>query len=225
MQEGRSPLLDSLFKLVMHRSEGAMIRPAGLLLIMLLDIGFGCAQDQSKNSTLIPFQSGDLWGYKNSRGEVVIRPQFSIAQDFSAGGIAAVVDRSGWIYIDETGKRLLKPVVVDNGPDYFSEGLARFLKDSKIGFFNTQGKIVIEPRFDFAHPFSEGLSAFCEGCREERDGEHKMMVGGQWGFLDTSGRIVIKPIYEAVESFSEGRSRVMLQGRWINIDRRGLEQR
>jgi hypothetical protein len=192
--------------------------------VLVLVITAGCLRQQPNDSILTPFESGDLWGYRNSRGEVAIQPQFVVARDFSGGGIAAVVEGSDWVYIDKAGTRLLKPLVVDNGPDYFCEGLARFVRARKVGFFDEQGRVVIEPRFDFALPFSEGMSAFCEGCREEGEGEHKRFVGGKWGFLDASGRTVIHPDYEAAEPFSGGRSRVMVKGRWIRIDRRGIEE-
>ena len=37
----------------------------------------------------------------------------------------------------------------------FSRGYFMFSADDKFGFIDKSGKIVIEPRFDMAHPFSE----------------------------------------------------------------------
>jgi len=73
--------------------------------------------------------------------------------------------------INEKGETVIRPFVVDNGPDYFEDGLARFRIDNKFGFFDRTGKIIIGAQFDFAFPFHEGLAAICAGCKEEPEGE------------------------------------------------------
>ena len=172
---------------------------------------------------LFPFEdpATHLWGYRNARGKVVIHPQFSVAQPFSQGGIAAVADDSGWKYINRQGRTLIRPFLLDNGPDPFRQGLARFREAGKIGFFNEHGKAVIPPRFDFAGPFADGRAAFCKGCRERPTGEYHSIEGGLWGFIDRKGTIVITPMYEKAETFHQGRARVMRNGRWTSIDRQG----
>ncbi len=172
---------------------------------------------------LFPFEDPGthLWGYRNPRGAVVIAPRFSVAQDFSNRGIAAVADESGWKYINRQGKTIIRPYLLDNGPDPFREGLARFREAGKVGFFDERGKVVIGARFAFAAPFSEGRAVFCQGCREQEEGEHRSIQGGLWGFIDRKGRIVITPRFDKAESFQEGKARVMLNGRWITIDRQG----
>ena len=80
-----------------------------------------------------------LWGYRDARGAVVIEPRFLVAQDFSAHGIAAVADAVGWKIIDQRGAVLIpQPYLVDNGPDPFQEGLARFVEGGRIGFFDRE---------------------------------------------------------------------------------------
>jgi hypothetical protein len=127
-----------------------------LFIILLLNLIPPQVQAQER---LIPFEKGDKWGYKDGRENEVIKPQFIQANDFSPEGMAAVVDDTGWAYIDTRGKIIIRPFVVDNGPDYFQEGLARFTVENKFGFFPKTGKVVIKPRFDFAAPFHEGLAA------------------------------------------------------------------
>lgn len=174
-------------------------------------------------ATPFPFENPvtHLWGYRNANGFVIIKPRFTVAQDFSAQGLAAVADESGWKVIDRKGKVLIRPFLLDNGPDPFQEGLARFTKGGKFGFFDERGKIVIAPRFDFAAPFSEGRAAFCRGCRDVADGEHRALEGGSWGFLDKMGRTVISPRFQKAGSFEQGKARVMLNGHWITINRQG----
>jgi len=59
----------------------------------------------------------------------------------------------------------------------------------KTGFIDPKGNIVIEPVFEKAIPFSEGLAAFAQN--------------GKWGFIDTAGKVVIEPRFAAVGRFSE----------------------
>jgi len=142
--------------------------------------------------SLIPFEDpdSDLWGYKTIRGAVAIPARYYVAGEFSRHGLAAVVDASGWQYVDTQGRCVIRPFVFDNGPDPFSEGLARFREDGKFGFFDETGRVVIPARFDFVKPFSGGSAEYCEGCTEQYEGEHMIHSGGTWGRIDRKGRVV-----------------------------------
>ena len=173
--------------------------------------------------SIFPFEDPDshLWGYKDVGGTVLIAPCYSVAQDFSPEGIAAVADQSGWMYIDTKAKVLIRPLILDNGPDPFQEGLARFGDKGKIGFFDQTGKVIIDPKFDFILPFYDGLAAFCQGCKEQQEGEYHSVVGGKWGFINTKGKIVIAPKYEKADPFEQGKARVILNGRPLTINNHG----
>ena len=62
--------------------------------------------------------------------------------------------------------------------------------NGKDGFIDRDGKIVIEPAFEKAYPFSDGLAA--------------VRKRGAWGFIDTQGRVVIEPQFVSVGPFSDG---------------------
>lgn len=173
---------------------------------------------------LAPFEdpATERWGYRDARGAVVVAPRFTVAQEFSVHGIAAVADASGWKIINRRGKVVIpRPYLLDNGPDPFQEGLARFTDAGRVGFFDERGKVVIPARYAFAAPFSEGRAAFCEGCRERAEGEHRSMQGGRWGFVDRKGTVVIAPRFASAESFQQGKAKVTQDGRPITIDRWG----
>jgi hypothetical protein len=57
------------------------------------------------------------------------------------------------------------------------------------GFVSETGKVIIEPQFDDAEKFSEGLAA--------------VQINGKWGFIDKSGNLVIQPQFTYVKNFSE----------------------
>jgi hypothetical protein len=178
-------------------------------------------QPRSSPSWPAPFEAHGKYGYKDVRGNVVIQPEFQLAREFSAEGLAAVVDGKGWAYIDSRGRVVIRPFVFENGPDYFSEGLARFVLRGKFGFFNKQGHVVIDPAFDFARPFRNGAAAVCSGCSLKSDGEHSLVVGGKWGFIDSSGRVIVSTECEEVTGFENGKARVKRAGQWMYVDKEG----
>lgn len=136
---------------------------------------------------LTPFEQNGLWGYRDSQNRIVIPPRYRVANEFSDCGLAAVVDAEGWVYIDTGGRAVIRPFVFDNGPDYFQEGLARFVKNGKFGFFDRTGKVVIPARYDFAYPFDRGKAKVGRGCKILSAGEHQKVEGGVWEEIDQSG--------------------------------------
>ena len=161
----------------------------------------------------------DLYGYRSANGTVVLEPQFVLASDFLETGIAAVVDQSGWAYIDRFGRVLVRdPFLFDNGPDEFSDGLARYWDGQNIGFFDRQGKIRIKANPSFKRPFTEGYAAFCHGCSLETDGEHSRWTGGKWGYITTTGAVVLPAEFDAVSPFKNGVARIERDGVEMIID-------
>jgi len=76
--------------------------------------------------------------------------------------------------------------------EYISEGMIRIEVDGKKGFKNTDGQIVIEPVYDWAGTFDEGLAV--------------VKKDGHFSFIDKSGDVVVElgAKYRHVSYFSEG---------------------
>lgn len=96
----------------------------------------------------------------------------------------------------------------------FHEGLARApigdlgARRPTIGYIDKSGSMVIEPRFDDATDFANGLAAV------SRDGE--------WGYIDVRGEWVIPPQFEDANPFGAGGAAMVRQeGRYTLIDRTG----
>lgn len=146
-----------------------------------------------------------LVGVKNQKGEIVIPAQFKIYSDLKDGEVVegetilfdgnktgGNQEKNAWGYVyDRKGNFLYQPFMYDNGPDYFVEGLRRFVKNGKIGFADRNGKVIIEPKHDFVDYFNYGYASFCDGCDwEKTDDEHKSIIGGKWGMMNTKGETV-----------------------------------
>lgn len=152
-------------------------------------VAAGCRSGAEQTAGWVPIEKDGLWGYQDQSGQDVLPPKYFVAYPFLETGIAAVADEQGWVYINAQGTELIRPFIFDNGPDAFSEGMARFEREGKFGYFNRQGTIVIAPRFDFAHSFQNGRAAICLGCRRVPDGEHFRIEGGEWHWIDRQGQI------------------------------------
>lgn len=88
------------------------------------------------------------------------------------------------------------------------DGLYRIINvESKFGFVGRSGKIVINPQFDEAGEFSDGLAM--------------VQMVGKYGFIDKAGAVVINPQFDAAGGFSDGLAPVALNNRWGYVDRRG----
>jgi hypothetical protein len=120
---------------------------------------------------------------------------------YDRDGLASVLlmdhmnkQKSQWYYV----RRGVAPApveVMDNGPDYFENGLARSPVGGKIGYIDRKLNLVIPATYDGAYPFKDGVAVVCTGCtvvfdKNVTEGERSWYEGGQWGRIDRKGRVV-----------------------------------
>ena len=113
-------------------------------------------------------------------------------------GLNAIYSSAGFFNITKEGKTL-KMYIFDNGTDYYSEGLARYIANNKIGFTDTKLNIIIPAKYDYALPFKNGFAIVSNGCHKERrfpQDEHTFMVGGLWGAIDKNGTVIVPLEYK-----------------------------
>lgn len=109
---------------------------------------------------LAPVMFGNLYGYIDHKGEVVIPPTFREAGQFSEG-VASVTKTDGQKgYIDKAGLFVIKLASGRGGQ--FNNGLATLAVEingpTKMGYIDRTGKTIIEPRFDAAFDFVDGIA-------------------------------------------------------------------
>lgn len=189
----------------------------------------------------LPFSDGlarvelddDGYGFINTKGQFVngLKGLHS-ATPFSEGLAVIVRPLDCPEVINTSGKVLFRmPEAEEVYP--FSEGLSLFSSEVKIGaniyndekgntdrdlvtetrygFVNTSGKVVIPAKFRKAYPFIDGLSI-------------AMSDDGLFGFIDMKGKWVIAPAFLDALPFSEGLAAVedKATGLWGFIDRKGV---
>jgi hypothetical protein len=161
-----------------------------LVLILLLTVSASC--NQQKNYLILAEDADFRQGYLNQNGDTVIpfgKYEMCFTDTIKTFGI--VLDKtSNFVAIDKNENVLFEVFKYDNGPDYFSEGLIRIVKNGKIGYANEQGKIVIKPQYDCAWPFANGKASVSNNCKVAKEGEHLVWTSENWIKIDKSGNIV-----------------------------------
>ena len=112
----------------------------------------------------------------------------NVTPQFDEYGHAAVQTEHGWRYVDRDGKVILTPFIFDNGPDYYEEGLARFVDNGKMGFHDKSLTIVIPARYDFAFPFKNGTARAGMDCQRQPVGEYHTVDCKHWETLPHPSR-------------------------------------
>lgn len=176
--------------------------------------------------------TGDKWGFIDMAGDIVIEPRYEEVSLFSEGVAVALIedtslliDKTGQIILSRSTDELFLSIYEDAR---FSEGLAVAYDraEEKYGYLDRAGEFIIEPRFNAAAPFSEGLArvTVVEG------GEEKL------AFIDHGGRFAIPPRFntdfdflrnstnfsEGLASLSEGlRPAVIEAAKFVYVDKSG----
>ena len=127
-------------------------------------------------------------------GTVRVRRAALRALAFDPDGLALVLIRGEFHYVNRTGKTA-PALRFDNGADYFVDGLARTVRNGKIGFIDKRLVEVFPARWDFAFPFQRAVAVVCNGCERMREGGHDRIEGGSWGYIDRKGRPIVAPIH------------------------------
>lgn len=150
------------------------------------------------------------YGYINRSGKTMIRKRdklviesFSCERAIQYDGFAIGTVRQK-CFIDKRG-RIVTQFFEDAEP--FSEGLAAVKLNSRSGFINTSGEIVIPCIYDDAEPFVDGMAAVC--------------LSGKWGFINVAGEQVVHPQFNCVMYFSEALAAVEVDGKLGYISQDG----
>jgi hypothetical protein len=128
-------------------------------------------------------ESGEgKFGFIGEDGKYVINPVYKSANKFSEGLACVVMENGKPQFISKEGKILF---TVDKADVCygFQEGMALIKVKGKYGFIDKTGKIIVNPIYDDANYYSEGLASVAK--IDEKTKELK------WGFIDKSGSVKI----------------------------------
>ena len=156
-------------------------------------------------------QSDDRYGYIDETGAVVIAAEFTDAWFFS-GGLAPVEKDGQWVYIDREGQVAVQPEYRIESSFLEEDGkpeppLGRTRVGEVYGYSNAAGEMVIEPQYNQAWNFVEGMA--------------RVRVDGRWGFIGPDGKVAIEPQFDLAWDFSNGLALVEKEGMFGYIDASG----
>ncbi|MEQ1922171.1 MAG: WG repeat-containing protein [Pyrinomonadaceae bacterium] len=193
---------------------------SGLALVFTLVLSVYAQPHNSEK--LLPFTEHKKWGFINTNGDVVIKPQFDYVRDFSDGLSAVRIDRK-WGYIDATGKWIVEPKY--ELAQQFAEGRAQvrtggmwssepvYLIGGETFYIDKSGSVIFKllrsplgTSYD-DYTFSEGLLS--------------VQLDHGYGYLDTSGKTSIEGRFDYAGDFSEGVAGVWVGNNIGYVDQQG----
>lgn len=191
------------------------------LLVILVLAGAACACAETKgdySNCLYRIRVGDLWGYIDYEGQVVIEPQYTHCGQMRGQGyawftVSEMGNQDG--IIDKTGKVIVEPAyTIDEGYDGFyyggkDEGTMVLMSDENtMGFFNVANGYFSGMKYmEVANGAEEGLIQVVEPNPEN---------SGLMGYADVmTGEMVIPFMYSndtsAASAFSGGYATVQIE--------------
>lgn len=139
---------------------------------------------------------GRRWGYVDTEGKMIVQPQFQTASDFH-DGLARI---EFWDSVCG--------MTNDTAPEeYFDRKFTSMsvipsagcgAVNSRIGYVNRDGALMIEPRYADGSDFSEGTAVVTRAD------------WGARGYIDTKGNLILPFKYALADPFSEGLAAVRL---------------
>ena len=140
-----------------------------------------------------------------------------LLEDRSHGNdVDVIIDRNGRVMT------YLRPRITEG----MSDGMILVEENGKYGFYpfpEIEGKY-IEPQYEDAKLFSEGLAAVClkdESYWEAVNGVPEYISNIEWGYIDKTGKLVVDGKYKSADPFYEGLAKVRTEDGTGYIDQRG----
>lgn len=191
----------------------------------------GCAQPNQENQInqknqdywvgYADHSSGEeLYGFKDASGHITIPAKYTFSFTDTMYAIAFVIKDYRCVCINRDEETILKPFIFDNGPDYVSEGLFRFVENNKMGFADMNGNKVIPAAFDFVSPFRDGLSEYTLGGKKiyEAGGEYWTWEGGyETGYINKE-ELKFKKVSDLKNNRRDART---IDGKYVRLNEKG----
>lgn len=148
----------------------------------------GQEEEGSDPGPLFRVMYNGQWGFMDKEGDIVIKPQFEEASDFSPEGVAVVKVGSNYGFIDKTGKLLKKPIL--DGVWGVAVRPSGLRMSNRWAYIDAGGRTVIDVQFSQAPGYSDGMIP--------------VEVSGKWGYANTEGEIVVAARYYRTWPFRDG---------------------
>lgn len=144
------------------------------------------------NEKAVVLSNGN-WYFINKNGEKISEKNFTVVKlfgtgEYTYGGIMIASENGVYSIYNQDGEKRGE-FSCANMDAYYGGFIAFEDSNHKWGFVNTDGEIVIEPQYECAKSFSNGLAA--------------IKTDGVWGFINTEGKLVIEAEFLEAGYFSD----------------------
>jgi hypothetical protein len=188
------------------------------LLFFLAVFGWNLVAPGQPLPTLIPYLDGHKWGYADSNGRVVIKPQWRDAGLFQNGRASVSTEDSHGI-IDTSGVYIIPPYRHWNGKNYKSLVGAYYNargRNGKHGIIDSNNRELLPCLYDeteSGNGFTQ--SGYFKWNEPQNTYAAKVCKNGKFGIVDTLNRTLIPFEYDGIEvndySFSSAKYYVVKQ--------------
>lgn len=144
-----------------------------------------------KPREIYAIEQNERYGFIDASGDTLVSCRFEMVFTDTIRTIGFAAENGRIWCLNNRGKILFETYNYDNGPDWQSEGLFRFIgKNGRIGFADTLGNIVVPAIYRFAYPFKDGKAKVTREGQLQRDStsEHNTWVSPHWMVIDRNGR-------------------------------------
>ena len=150
--------------------------------------------------------NNDMWGMISKSGSVYIPLEYDELGDYNSKAVWARKGESFGVISSGTFNIVANADKIWDFTDDSNLSYAR--SDKKIGFINTKAEWVIQPSFDKARAFNEGLAP--------------VVKDKKWGYINEKGEEVVPLMFRDAETFSDdGLAPVKEKKLWGFIDKTG----
>ncbi len=144
------------------------------------------------------FEKDEKQGAMDTRQQVIFPPMYDYISLFEYGLARVLVDKK-WGMVRDTGEIVIEPAYdyISGFPAAESKSVACMIKDGKMGFVDSDGRMVSEPRFEIDTDY------WYENFFNDSFYDRKIYVkeNGLWGMLGMDGRMIIEPQYISPDAF------------------------
>ena len=215
-------------------NQGRSIMGKFQLTILLFLISFSILFSQTKinfnqlgdfNDGVAPVKKGDLWGFIDVDGKVVVEPVYAAGFDVPvfANGLCGIYspkdDARG--YINTKGEVVIPFTIYSTRPFYdtitviYQPGDASGASSARVSIIDMKGNVLIEyapTAYSYETHFVDGLARILKDFKS--------------GFMDKTGKIIIETKYDDARDFSEGLAAVQFtnslgETKWGYVDKEG----
>lgn len=148
------------------------------------------------------------YGFADSLGNIIIKPQFDDVGCFNEGLASVCVgakriryvtdsgdSATAWSggkygFIDKKGNFIVEPIY--DFCNFFSQGVAVVAKDDKWGYIDRTGKEIIKLQYDRAEDFWDA-NGFAAVSKDDK-----------WGLIDIRGRVIVPIKHKSAYSTNDG---------------------